>query len=102
MQRTKPSERGVLQVEVQLRPEQLAGDEQSCAEADKTPNDSGDGEGADDAVVVFECFNVHGFSISWFVGKLFLARWADGSSTKIRIDGVWVSSYWPERTAQMK
>lgn len=46
---------------------------------------------------------VAGKAESWFRGSDDDERLVfRGSSSNTRIDGVWVSSYWPERTAQMK
>ena len=64
MQRTQPAEGGKRQIEIQSRPEQLAGYEQSGTGADQSPDGRRDGEGADDPVVVFEGFNVHGEPLS--------------------------------------
>ena len=117
VQRTQAAEGGELQVQVQLRPEQLAGDQQSCAVPTSPQIDGGDGKGADDVVVVFErldagpgraarlkrfwarvcrCFYTHGDLQSWVL------EFALSSSVKIRMPGVQVSSYCPDLTAQTK
>ncbi|MNE88815.1 hypothetical protein D3C80_1861560 [compost metagenome] len=54
MQGTQAAEAGPGQVEIHLRPDQLAGDEHAKGHAQHTPDDSHDGELADDLVVVGE------------------------------------------------
>ena len=56
VQRADAAEGGEGRVQVQLRPEQLAGGQQAGGGADQAPDRGGDGEGPDDVVVVGECF----------------------------------------------
>ena len=94
------------------REKKLDGAEQSRAHADDAPDDGGDGEGADDAVVVLEGLHGRGAPCGGCSSKLgrllrssfvcFLVAllfWC--SSMSGRRDGVQVSSYCPVRTAQM-
>lgn len=60
VQGPQASEGGELEIQIQTGPEELAGDEQSGAETHHAPDHGGDGEGADDAVVVAERFHTHG------------------------------------------
>src|SRR5262249_1664540 len=91
--------------------------QQSGAHADEAPDDGGDGEGADDGIVVFKrldfqalcgclrgrglCgFQAHDVLVFLVESEKLFARGSSSDST--RIEGVQVSSNWPERTAQMK
>ena len=100
-----------LQVEVRRREKELDRAQQPGGHADDAPDDGGDGEGADNAVVVFEClhgvrarfcwlalFSVQRFCVYHSFAFSLLLVW---SSMSGRREGVLVSSYCPDRTAHM-
>jgi hypothetical protein len=89
-----------LEAQIQIRPEKLAGNQQSGAEADDAPDDGGNGERANDLVVVLDGFYV-GVHLSKGLGGVVLVAQVFSSASR-RMAGVAVSSYCPERTAHTK
>jgi len=110
MERPNAPKGGKRRIQVQIRPEQLAGRQQARAGANQPPERGGDGKGPDNVIVVAERFDrraaaARGLCAGWGGGALTHGfAWFDGcegdgvfpgfwSSDKIRIAGVQVSSY---------
>ena len=106
MQWPHPSESGKFETKVEYREGELCRSQNAYQYANNTPNQGGQNKQLNDFVVVIKFLIFHeldNYFLLFFFSSFVSGSDSTSSSSKsIRIDGVSLSSYCPDRTDQIK